>query len=883
MMFPVHLKRALRRVLTACVRISVEYAVALLILLALGTGASLYYTVTHLGINTDTAGMLDPDLPFQRASRAFAQAFPQLSDQIVVIVEGPHAGDTEAVADRLSQVLTQHRDIIESVYQPAGGAYFATHGLLYLDTDTLWALDERLEAAAPLLGPLAGDPSLRGLLGVMDTAFSQQLDSDQQRTLQRMFDQIGDALERRLAGNIEPIRWRDQLFQDTSDAAKPQRSFILIKPKLDYDSLKPADAVLELLHRQAAGIAATGGAIRIRVTGSAAMDSEELVTVSRDAVLTTGLSFALVCVLLIWGLRAPGPVFAVLVALACGLVWTAAFATLAVGSLNLISVSFAVLFIGMGVDFGIQFAMRYLEESDRSVAQPVALNHAATGVGGALTLASVGAAISFLSFVPTDYRGLAELGVISAFSMLVALLANLTILPALLSLMPVPAKRQRAFHLPSNGKTSYVFRHRHSILFISIAAIVASLYLLPRARFDFNPINLKDPTTESVAAFRDLASDPDSSPYVIQVLAPDIGAATRLADELGKLKVVDKTVTLTSYVPRDQDEKLQIIADLRAALPEIAEPGVSQPAPATAELAASVETFSARLGAADLTALEPGLAASGARLRQALAKLKAAPGWPETVLPAVQTQLLGDLAVTLQRLGQLLQAGPVSLQDLPADLRMRYVAADGRTRIEVYPKANLDSNQALSDFVRNVQRLAPDATDSPVELLEASDTVIHACIQASLFALALTLIMHVIVLHGWVDAILVAVPLVLAMIFTVATSVVFDIPFNFANIIALPLLIGLNNAYGAYLVVRRHAVAHLEELLHSSTPRAVFLSGMTSISSFGVLAISTHPGMAGMGILISLSLSYALLCALLVLPAVMAVLETRGGSGASSA
>jgi len=178
-------------------------------------------------------------------------------------------------------------------------------------------------------------------------------------------------------------------------------------------------------------------------------------------------------------------------------------------------------------------------------------------------------------------------------------------------------------------------------------------------------------------------------------------------------------------------------------------------------------------------------------------------------------------------------------------------------------------------FARAVQALEPAATGAPIELVAGSDAVIDSCVRASLGALLVTLVMHIVVLRGVVDALLVSAPLVLAMLLTVATSVLFRFPFNFANIIALPLLIGLNNAYGAYLVVRRQHADGIDTLLDSSTPRAVLFSGLTAIASFGTLGVSKHPGMAGMGILIALSLSYALICALLMLPALMSTLERK--------
>jgi hopanoid biosynthesis associated RND transporter like protein HpnN len=459
--------------------------------------------------------------------------------------------------------------------------------------------------------------------------------------------------------------------------------------------------------------------------------------------------------------------------------------------------------------------------------------------------------------------------------MLVAWFVNITILPALLSRLPVPRRRPPRV-ADSASLQGWIQRHARTILGVSTVIVIASASLLPAARFDLNPLNLKDGSTEGVAAFRMLASDPGNSPYTIQVLAPSLAEADRLATRLAALPEVDKTLTLSTFVPTAQEEKLSIIEGLQFALAGALEPMATSEAIAATEEVTSMREFTARLGnLTGATAYRPEFTTSLTRLHGLLQQLAARPDGLEALVPRLRTQLIGDLSATLTRLSRLLEAAPITLESLPATLRATYIANDGRARIQVMPKADLNDNQAMREFVRAVQREAPEATDAPVELYEGSRVVISACITASLWALVLTLILHIVVLHGVLDALLVAAPLVLAMMLTVATSVLCGVPFNFANIIALPLLIGLNNAYGAYLVVRKHSAADVSGLLASSTPRAILFSGITAIASFGVLGISKHPGMAGMGILISVSLSYAIVCALIVLPALMAVLETR--------
>jgi len=860
-----HLPRESAAALVAC---AIRWPWLVILAMFALTGWGVHYTATHIGIDTDTGDMIDPRLPHRQASRALDDAFPHLPGDIVVYAEAAHAGDAEDAADALAAALRERTDIARALTQPGGGEFFARQGLLYLSVDELWALDEKLADAAPLLGTLAADASLRGLFETLSLGLAEAQDEAARASLARLFDRVSAALERHAAGDTTPNHWRDELFEGDAQSG-PTRAFVLIDPALADTSFQPAQPAIDALHALIADLQPQYPQARLRVTGSAPMNGEELVTVADDANLTTGLSFGFVALVLVWGLRRGGLVLAVLVTLACGLVLTAAFAAGFAGSLNLISVCFAVLFIGMGVDFGIQFVLRYQEESGPGIARRDALLAAARGVGGALILAAAGAAISFFAFVPTSYKGLAQLGVISSCSMAIALLANLTLLPALLVLLPAPKAKPAV--VPSR-EPGFVARHAKAILIVSALLSVASLALLPRAEFDLNPLNLKDPDSPAVRAFKDLASAPDASPYTLQLLAPTLAAADALAARIAALPEVDKAVTLSSYVAADQEEKLGIVEGMRLSLGALFEASPAA-APGIAEERAAVDDFAAKLAATPID--DATLAPSAARLAKALAALRARADWPDGALPVVRGMLLGDLPRTLARLRDLLEASAFEAADLPEDLRQRYVAADGRARVEVFPSADLNDNGAMQAFARAVQGVEASATGAPIELVAGSEAVIDSCIKASLGALLVTLVMHIVVLRGVVDALLVSAPLVLAMLLTVATSVLFGTPFNFANIIALPLLIGLNNAYGAYLVVRRQNAEGVATLLGSSTPRAVLFSGLTAIASFGTLAVSKHPGMAGMGVLIALSLSYALICALLMLPALMAQLERR--------
>ncbi|HVS26295.1 MAG TPA: MMPL family transporter [Burkholderiales bacterium] len=864
-----------RRVVVRLVEFSARNAKGLVAIVLLLTAVFLYYTATHLSLDTDPNQMLDPQLRFRQLEEDMQKAFPQFSDLIVVVIEGDSAGHADSASQKLIARLKQETKALESIYDPEQTSFFSQNGLLYLDKKELLQLSDRLTEAAPFLGTLAQDPSLRGLFTVLGRALDENLSPDYRTRLKNMLDSISGIAEALSAGRLLKQSWRGQFIEGTMAQGNDRRHFILIKPKFDYSSMQPGREGINTVRRVAQELQLDPQhGVRVRLTGDVPIQDEELDSVARGAGLASLFSTLLVCVILVLGLRSTRLVAAILATLFVGLIWTAAFTAFAIGHLNLITVTFAVLFIGLGVDFGIQFGMRYKEELHRTKDGDKALSEAAYGAGGMLTLAAVAAAISFFSFTPTSYRGLAELGVISGVSMFIALFSNLTLLPALLKLMPVDMESK----LPKSSMLIRlrfpVRRHRKGILLAAMLAAVVSLALLSQVRFDFNPLNMKDPNTESVATFLDMLNDPNTTPYTIDVLTTNLNEAKEVAAKLEKLAVVDKAVTLASFVPDDQDEKLAVIADMALVLQPLVTPA-RVAAPSTHEEFQSVEQFQKKLQEAGGKNPDSAFAASMKRLANALEKLKSVPGWPDQALQQLRDGVVGDLPQNLAHLRKLLQPQRIELKDVPQDLRERYVAADGRARVEVFPKINVTDNKELRRFVYEVQKVVPQAIGTPVALVEGGDTVVQACLQATVIALFAALILLLLVLQSVSGAFLVLLPLILAMAITAASSVILDLPLNLANIIALPLLLGLGIAFGIYLVMRQRSELDVEHLFRSSTPRAVLFSALTTVVSFGSLAFSEHRGMAGMGLLLTLALSFALLCTLVVLPAIMSAIEDK--------
>ena len=857
-----------RRYLVAWVDGIRRYARITILVALAATVAGVYGVATQLSINTDTEDMLSADLPFRQDSNAHSVAFPQLSDNIVVVIDAATPDLADDSATMFARRLREHPQVFGSLLDPRGEPFFRTNGLLYLDIEELSNLADRLAQAQPFLGTLWRDASLRGLAGMLGLAIDE-VTKEKGATpfeIARVLNAIAEVAERQAAGRFGLLSW-ELLMGKVKDDADESRRLIVIQPALDYASLAPAEQAMKLLREIARDLALDSEhGVSVRLTGSAALAQEELASVSQGMGLAAALSLILVAVLLVVGLGSPRLAGATVATLLMGLTWTAAFALVAIGSLNLISVAFAVLFIGLSVDFGIHFGLRYREAIDAGAGHKAALEQAASGVGGALTLSAVAAAIGFFSFLPTDYRGLAELGLIAGVGMFIALFANVTVLPALLTLMPLSPKPVRRAPMRLGGRTG----SSRAIAWGALALGLAALALVPAARFDFDPLNLKDPSTESVGTLLDLMEQSRTSPYSITVLAPNLDAAVTLAGRLSKLDEVDDTATLIDYVPKNQDEKLAVIEDMALFLAPAfaAAPGKASIDPASR--AAAVMTLQGDLDRLAGAAKGAPLGDAAGRLSSALAALIGS-----GALAELEARLMTLLPGRLRALSDSLDAGPVTFDDLPDSLRRRQVAADGRASVEVYPKENLHQHQALRRFVGAVRAVALHATGSPVVILEAGNTVVGAFRDAAVLAFVAIAVLLAVLLRRLRDVALVFSPLVLAALLTVAASVLFGLPFNFANVIVLPLLFGLGVANGIHLVLRRRDEGGVTEVMASSTPRAVVFSALTTIGSFASIALSSHPGTASMGMLLTIAITLTLACTLIVLPALMTLDEKK--------
>jgi uncharacterized protein len=523
-----------------------------------------------------------------------------------------------------------------------------------------------------------------------------------------------------------------------------------------------------------------------------------------------------------------------------------------------------VLFIGLGVDFGIQFSVRYRAERHANRDLGEALRATARGVAGPLLLAAASIAAAFYSFLPTAYVGLSELGLIAGTGMIVAFLTTITLLPALLSVLRPAGEPAPVGWSALAPLDRFLDRRRNWVVGATLTAIVLGLPLLASLRFDFNPLDLRSRQVESVSTLLDLMGDPDTSPNTIDILEPDLASASALAEKLGRLKEVAKVRTLESFVPKDQDEKLALIDDASFFFENTLTPDQVDPAPTPAQTLEAIDKTAADLSGA-ATGIDSPAAMQARRLAGALTALAKA---PQAERDEAERVLVTPLMTTLREVRDLLTAEHVTIDTLPPALKSAWVSADGEVRVEVAPSGDGNDNAVISRFVDAVRTVAPQASGAPVFIVEAAATIVKAFLEAAVWSVASIAIILFVTLRRWVDVALTLVPLMVAIVGTLEICVAIGLQLNFANIIALPLLLGVGVAFKIYYVMAWRAGE--TNFLQSSLTRAVFFSACATATAFGSLWFSHHPGTSSMGKLMALALATTLSAAVLFQPALLA-------------
>ncbi len=851
--------------------------IVLFVLVALGSAA---FAASALKVDTNPALMIRTDLPFRQSYRELVAQFPAVENGFVVIVDADSSSKGRAAATRIAAQLRARPDLFSHIFAPGTGPYFDRYGVLYLDEPAIAQIAEGVKQVAPMVDTMALQPDLAGLVDLFQQMSPVVEIGQAPAELAGFLDKIAGTVEAVNRGQPRPLDWT-ALGEDPPALAET-RWYVLAKPILDFSALDPAAGPIAEIRRLMADLNKGGTGIKVQLTGEAALNAEEFDAVTKGMAIAGPISFALVVLTVIIGFPSLVLVIPAVALVVLGFLINVGFATVAIGSLNMISVAFAVLFIGLGIDYAAHVILRFAEErakgSDGKAAAIEAVQHMAAPLG----LCMLTTSLAFLAFAPTDFVGMAQLGIIATGGVVIAFIASVTLVPALLCLLPGPQARiARRFAKLAAENPSGLRRHRPTLRkaasVLLIVAGLASLWLLPQARFDGDPINLKDPAAKSMIAFNDLVEHQPAHTFAIQLLSQPGAHMREIIDKLKALPQVSDVETVEAMMPSDQEPKLARLNALADLLPTQIDPAEAMSdAERRDNLQSLLEAVTAMAGA---ESAGENVRASAARLQRQLQDFIAAAGSSAQKVRGLEASLVEGFPKLFDAVHQLVTLDRVTLDNLSDGFKRDYIAPDGRWRLDILPKGNMRDPAQLKAFVDAVVAVAPKATGGPVEIVGAARAVSSSVLTACLASLVLVFLVTFAVLRRIGDVLLALAPLVLAGALMVGYTVVFHSPFNFANVIVLPLLIGLGIHSAIHYVMRAREQTTRIDVGRTWTPRAVVISAVTTMGSFGTLGLSAHRGMASMGELLTVAIMITLLCTLVVLPQLIAWFMKPGTQG----
>ena len=838
----------------------IGYAVVLLL--------SIYSAMSFLGVNTDSSKMLAPSLSFQQRTQALNRDFPSIKNTIVIVVRADIAETADATTRIIVEALNKD-DGVNDVFAPSIDRFFLENGLLYQGVEELEENLTQLNKSASLLASLRKDPTFPSFMRSLYTAedLAQQADFELS-FLDDFYAKATKTIEGRLAGRFSPLSWAattNSTNSDEGDLAEGEQiqRLIYARPVLDFTAIQPAKASLNAVNSAIVLLPDDlQQASSVSVTGDPVLRFEELKSVSTGIGLSLGLSFLLVGLLLFVAFRSLSHVVLTFAALITALVITTGFAAVFFVELNLVSIAFIVLLVGLGLDFTIHAVAHLRDEAHKGTS--AALLAMGRGIGGALTLSAITTAIAFFSFTPTDFVGIAQLGVLGAVGVLVAFCVSITLVPALIArfkwFAPVLTKSLKVEEASIIANGMLLLRKPLALLLIALG--VGALFVAHDVRFDADPIALRDPESPSMKALALLQERPETVPYRLSLLRANEQAANEAAQKVAELSEVKNSQTLSDLVPDQQDEKFELI-DFAIPTFDVIVSGEGLEHSSLPEGKTPLEALRDRLAPLENRPLAVRFAAKLDQVSRAS---------PE-VQKAVEADIFRFFPDMIKTIEAQLSVDSITLDKLPNFFKQRFRTQDGRWRVDVVPREDLRDPEALQRFVRSVEKFDAKAAGAPLQIAKAGEVVSNAMVIAlSLAAFGIILITFI-VSRSITQVAAIFIPLMLAGLLTAAASVVFNIPFNYANVIVLPLLIGLGVDSGIHVAMRRDKLGASAELYKTSTPRAVLFSGLTTIAAFATLSVSDHTGTASMGLMLAIAISVTLLCSIVLTPILMDIFE----------
>jgi hypothetical protein len=854
---------------------------------------SIFYTVDKLQFSTSRNDLVGKEKKYHQNFLKFRQEFPG-QDDLVVVVESEDLNKNRQFVERLGKRLEGETNLFTDVFYKGDLKMLGRKALLFVDEKTLGELKQTLKDYRPFIQNFTAATNLQSLFQLVNRQFlnaRQESNADNDSmikampALQRIIVEAHDSLTR--PGN-PPSPGLNALFGSGKEAEKEMYvtfddgRIYLVSAHAKSDDLN-GDAV-ERLRQLVALTQAEVPGVNIGVTGEPVLEMDEMKQSQIDTTVATIVSLVIVALIFIYGYQESGRPIKATICLIVGLAYTMGFTTLTVGHLNILTITFLPMLIGMAIDFGVHLISRYEEELRHGRTEHEALQKAMVYTGLGIFTGCFTTAGAFLAMGFTNFKGIQEMGIISGFGLLICLAPMMTLLPVLL----LRGRQNRMDRLKHDANRRARFEQlwlQRPMAVMVWTALLCGVCLVYARRvfFDYNLLNMQSAGLPAVMTEKRLIDAATNSVLFGVVVADSLPQAAALEKKLTNLTTVASVRSMSTYLGGDVSEKLKIIGDVKREISSIQFAPMDLKSADVDALDQTLWSFQGYLGLATNEVHKGGdiaLEGSLASLRKAVVDLrydmkKAGANVTSAKLSAYQQALFGDIKDTFDSLRQQDDTGPMQATDLPPALRNRFIGVTGKYLLQVYPKGDVWRRDTQEAFVRQLREVDANATGTPVQLYEYTDLLKSSYQEAALYALGAIIILVFIHFRNISSVLLSLLPVGIGTIWMIGIMGMTGVAFNPANIMTLPLVIGVGVTSGIH-ILNRFAEEPQPTILAKSTGMAVIISALTTVAGFGSLLLAKHQGIRSLGFVMSVGTATCMVAALTFLPALLTLLTKRG-------
>jgi len=863
---------------------------------------SLWFTATHLQFNTLREDLISRDIKFNVLYQQYRESFKDF-DGMIVVVEGERSEEMKQFADQLVERLQSRPEISSEIYYKVDTEYFKDKSLLFLEPDALEQLAGKLRSHQDFLEQVNASPGLNTLLrslnreisaGVVDSLLTDMLgtededEKDDTADLGLLISLLGQ-MTRYLEGDTayrspwgaflseenNPLREDGYLVSDDE-----RLLFILLNPQETEGDFAGSKNAIEGIRAIARELAPDFPDVKVGMTGGEVISSDEMFTTHAD--VKNASKYALTGVALLFILfyrRVTEPLLAVFT-LMVSIAWAMGYTTLSVGHLNIISVVFTTILIGLGIDFGIHILCRYREERRLGNGSCLSMRNTLQQTGRGNLAGAVTTAIAFGAMVFTDFIGIVELGIIAAGGIVLCLLGMVLLLPALISLeerwrKPVYTQPERV------GKRDAMFEkmysHYYLIIFVSLGILLGCGYVSKDLHFDYNLLNMQAKGTEAVHYEMKIIENAKRASWNAALIADDIQDAKAKHRVLKGMPSVGKVESLLTAIPDNQEARIRNVKALAPFIDTFQVEPEDEPFSLRA-IQATMKKIRFKLRKKEKEGEQDDVYEASRRAKQLDEALKNTdPETATTRLKKFSRALLVDYRKKIADLKRSVHPSPVKVEELPQDLKDRFVSADGKYLLLVYPNINIWEREEMEKFLYEMRRIDPDVTGNAVHMFESSQLMIDGYVNAGLYALAAIFLYLMLTLRNLKTTLLVLIPTLAGAVLTLGLMRLTGIQFNMANLVILPLILGIGVVDGVHIMHRcRESSECGTNVISKSTGQAVILTSLTTMIGFGSLMVADHQGVYSVGLVLTLGVGSCMITSITLLPALMKLCWARG-------